>query len=108
MDGSAKAQAQHVLSGYKFGKNLGTGSFAEVKLAIHTLAGVQVAIKILDRQTVHAEKGIRFEIWNRFVRIMMMISVLAISSCYVLEQVARIFHMLLFSFHSHVNAFTFL
>lgn len=38
-----------VLPNYRLGKTLGMGSFAKVKLAVHNLSGVKVAIKIIDR-----------------------------------------------------------
>lgn len=40
------------LSNYRLGKTLGVGAFAKVKLAVHILTGIKVAIKILDRQTL--------------------------------------------------------
>lgn len=40
------------LPNYRLGKTLGVGSFAKVKLAVHNLTGIKVAIKILDHQTL--------------------------------------------------------
>lgn len=41
---------RNVLSNYRIGKTLGHGAFAKVKLAVHNLTGIKVAIKILARQ----------------------------------------------------------
>ncbi|KAL3533442.1 hypothetical protein ACH5RR_006963 [Cinchona calisaya] len=41
-----------ILSNYRLGKTLGVGAFAKVKLAVHNMTGIKVAIKILDRQTL--------------------------------------------------------
>ncbi|KAK3030327.1 hypothetical protein RJ639_038960, partial [Escallonia herrerae] len=40
------------LSHYTLGKTLGIGNFGKVKLALHNLTGLKVAIKILDRQYI--------------------------------------------------------
>ncbi|XP_057786202.1 SNF1-related protein kinase catalytic subunit alpha KIN10-like [Salvia miltiorrhiza] len=40
---------------YKIGKTLGIGAFGKVKLAVHTLTGIKVAIKILDRLTIDTQ-----------------------------------------------------
>lgn len=45
---------------YKFVRTLGIGAFGKVKLAVHTLTGLNVAIKILDRESINnldADKG---------------------------------------------------
>ncbi|KAL3841135.1 hypothetical protein ACJIZ3_025726 [Penstemon smallii] len=47
-----KSSGRNILPHYKFGKTLGSGTFAEVKLAVHTLTGLNVAIKILNRQSL--------------------------------------------------------
>ncbi|KAG8372175.1 hypothetical protein BUALT_Bualt12G0039100 [Buddleja alternifolia] len=55
MDGSAgrgSNSGRNVLPRYKLGKILGIGAFGKVKLAVHTLTGVKVAIKILDRHSI--------------------------------------------------------
>lgn len=55
MDGGAcrgSNSGHDVLQRYKLGKTLGIGAFGKVKLAIHTLTGIKVAIKILDRQSI--------------------------------------------------------
>ncbi|KAI3444277.1 hypothetical protein Pfo_000942 [Paulownia fortunei] len=55
MDGGAgrgSNSGRNVLPRYKLGKTLGIGSFGKVKLAVHTLTGLKVAIKILDRQSI--------------------------------------------------------
>ncbi|KAK6120447.1 hypothetical protein DH2020_045811 [Rehmannia glutinosa] len=55
MDGGAgrgNNSGRNVLPRYKFGKTLGIGSFGKVKLVVHTLTGLKVAIKILDRQSI--------------------------------------------------------
>lgn len=63
MDGSIAKRtksSQKILSNYRMGKTLGIGTFGKVKLALHTLTGIKVAIKILDRQSFNdsaAEKG---------------------------------------------------
>lgn len=63
MEGAARGRSRsslNVLPRYKIGKTLGIGAFGKVKLAIHTLTGIKVAIKILDRQSIdssEAEKG---------------------------------------------------
>ncbi|XP_022872085.1 SNF1-related protein kinase catalytic subunit alpha KIN10-like isoform X2 [Olea europaea var. sylvestris] len=38
---------------YKFVRTLGIGAFGKVKLAVHTLTGLNVAIKILDRESIN-------------------------------------------------------
>lgn len=51
---------RNVLSNYKIGKTLGHGAFGKVKLAVHNLTGIKVAIKILGRQSLdeaEAKKG---------------------------------------------------
>jgi 5'-AMP-activated protein kinase, catalytic alpha subunit len=53
---------RNVLSNYRIGKTLGHGAFGKVKLAVHTLTGIKVAIKILVRQSLdetEAKKGTR-------------------------------------------------
>lgn len=64
MDGGSSGRSgkssRNVLPRYKLGKTLGIGAFGKVKLAVHTLTGLKVAIKILDRQSIDnskAEKG---------------------------------------------------
>ncbi|XP_027165337.1 SNF1-related protein kinase catalytic subunit alpha KIN10-like isoform X2 [Coffea eugenioides] len=55
MEGKASKERKSyrsVLSNYRLGKTLGVGCFAKVKLAVHNLTGIKVAIKILDRQTL--------------------------------------------------------
>ncbi|KAK4481785.1 hypothetical protein RD792_012696 [Penstemon davidsonii] len=47
-----KSSGRNILPHYEFGKTLGRGTFAEVKLAVHTLTGLNVAIKILNRQSL--------------------------------------------------------
>lgn len=52
---------------YKIGRTLGIGAFGKVKLAIHTLTGMKVAIKILDRLSIdshEAEKGVEKDFFN--------------------------------------------
>lgn len=52
-DGSRGRSSRRItLPYYKMGRTLGIGSFGKVKLGVHTLTGVKVAIKILDRQTI--------------------------------------------------------
>lgn len=64
MDGTRAKRSkspEHALSNYRMGKTLGVGAFGKVKVALHTLTGLKVAIKILDRQSINfeaAEKGI--------------------------------------------------
>ena len=63
MDGSAaraSSSPSSILSNYRVGKTLGIGAFGKVKLELHILTGIKVAIKILDRQSINvteAEKG---------------------------------------------------
>eukprot|EP00040_Diaphanoeca_grandis_P032318 m.195616 g.195616 ORF g.195616 m.195616 type:complete len:579 (+) comp32575_c0_seq1:99-1835(+) len=48
------------IPGYKIGKLIGTGAFAEVKEGIHLLTGLKVAIKILSKEaanTVYEKKN---------------------------------------------------
>ncbi|OWA50693.1 Maternal embryonic leucine zipper kinase [Hypsibius exemplaris] len=42
---------------YKLGETLGTGGFGKVKLAVHTLTGQTVAIKIMDKVALGEEFG---------------------------------------------------
>lgn len=49
----------NVLSRYKLDKNLGFGAFAKVKLAIHKLTRLKVAIKILNRQLLDSREADR-------------------------------------------------
>lgn len=68
MDGSIAKRtksSQKSLPNYRMGKTLGIGAFGKVKLAHHTLTGIKVAIKILDRQSINdiaAERGTLY-IW---------------------------------------------
>ncbi|XP_073132041.1 SNF1-related protein kinase catalytic subunit alpha KIN10-like isoform X1 [Henckelia pumila] len=56
MDGGSSGRrgksSRNVLPRYKLGKTLGIGAFGKVKLAVHSLTGLKVAIKILDRQSI--------------------------------------------------------
>ncbi|KAF7145340.1 hypothetical protein RHSIM_Rhsim04G0117100 [Rhododendron simsii] len=69
MDGSGvrqRASSSNILSNYKLGRTLGIGAFGKVKLAIHILTEIKVAIKILKRKSINdsdAEK-VRREINN--------------------------------------------
>ncbi|XP_051151127.1 SNF1-related protein kinase catalytic subunit alpha KIN10-like [Andrographis paniculata] len=49
---SASSCKKAMLPRYKLGKTLGHGAFGKVKLAVHTLTGIKVAIKILERQSI--------------------------------------------------------
>uniref|UniRef100_A0A7N0VE53 non-specific serine/threonine protein kinase n=1 Tax=Kalanchoe fedtschenkoi TaxID=63787 RepID=A0A7N0VE53_KALFE len=49
MEGSSRSVGRR-RSGYSLRKIIGRGGFAEVKLAVHTLTGVEVAIKIIPRK----------------------------------------------------------
>ncbi|XP_057486783.1 SNF1-related protein kinase catalytic subunit alpha KIN10-like [Actinidia eriantha] len=68
MDGSARASSSpsSSLSNYRVGKTLGIGAFGKVKLALHILTGIKVAIKILDRQSINVSEAekVRREINN--------------------------------------------
>ncbi|KAM7505197.1 hypothetical protein LguiB_004101 [Lonicera macranthoides] len=58
MDGTKAKRSkspEHALSNYRMGKTLGVGAFGKVKVALHTLTGLKVAIKILDRQSINFE-----------------------------------------------------
>lgn len=63
MDGSTAKRTKsfpRTIPNYVMGKTLGIGSFGKVKLAHHTLTGVKVAIKVLERQSIDdvaAERG---------------------------------------------------
>lgn len=60
MEGAARGRSRcslNVLPRYKIGKTLGIGAFGKVKLAIHTLTGIKVAIKILDRQSIDSSEA---------------------------------------------------
>ncbi|KAH6779560.1 SNF1 kinase-like protein 10 [Perilla frutescens var. hirtella] len=58
MEGVARGRSRlNVLPRYKIGKTLGIGAFGKVKLAIHTLTGIKVAIKILDRQSIDSSEA---------------------------------------------------
>ncbi|CAI9787491.1 unnamed protein product [Fraxinus pennsylvanica] len=52
-DGGGSNLHQDPLPHYKFVRILGIGSFGKVKLAVHTLTGLNVAIKILDRKSIN-------------------------------------------------------
>ncbi|THG14715.1 hypothetical protein TEA_015646 [Camellia sinensis var. sinensis] len=64
MDGSdakASTSSKNLLSNYRLGKTLGAGASGKVKLALHIVTGIKVAIKILARQSIDdsaAEKGV--------------------------------------------------
>ncbi|XP_012828001.1 PREDICTED: SNF1-related protein kinase catalytic subunit alpha KIN10-like [Erythranthe guttata] len=51
MDGGDSSR--NILSRYKIEKRLGIGTFGKVKLAVHSLTGIKVAIKILDRRSIN-------------------------------------------------------
>lgn len=60
MEGVARGRSRsslNVLPRYKIGKTLGIGAFGKVKLAIHTLTGIKVALKILDRQSIDSSEA---------------------------------------------------
>ena len=40
------------ITNYKYVKTIGEGTFGKVKLAIHTLTGEKVAIKILEKNLI--------------------------------------------------------
>lgn len=44
------------IGNYRLGKTLGVGSFSKVKLAEHEPTGKKVAVKILNRQKIHAQQ----------------------------------------------------
>ncbi|XAR48319.1 Non-specific serine/threonine protein kinase [Bertholletia excelsa] len=44
----------NILSNYRVWKNLGSGAFGKVKLAVHVQTGIKVAIKFLDCQSIGA------------------------------------------------------
>lgn len=70
MDGVSRRRrrsSHDILPHYQIGRTLGIGSFGKVKMAVHTLTGIKVAIKILDRLSIdihEAEKGNDFSIFN--------------------------------------------
>ncbi|KAL7138303.1 hypothetical protein ABFS83_10G153400 [Erythranthe nasuta] len=51
MDGGDSSR--NILSRYKIEKRLGIGTFGKVKLAVHALTGIKVAMKILDRRSIN-------------------------------------------------------
>ncbi|KZV27376.1 hypothetical protein F511_02485 [Dorcoceras hygrometricum] len=61
MDGGSSGRcgrsSRNVLPCYKLGRTLGIGAFGKVKLAVHTLTGLKVAIKILDRRSIDSSEA---------------------------------------------------
>ncbi|CAL5356694.1 unnamed protein product [Camellia sinensis] len=67
MDGSdakASTSSKNLMSNYRLGKTLGAGASGKVKLALHIVTGIKVAIKILARQSIDdsAAEKVRREI----------------------------------------------
>eukprot|EP00729_Bicosta_minor_P002963 gene2963-26851_t len=46
---------QQTIDNYRIGKTIGKGNFAKVKLAVHVMTGVEVAIKIIDKLNLNED-----------------------------------------------------
>ncbi|KAI3760700.1 hypothetical protein L1987_51098 [Smallanthus sonchifolius] len=71
MDETSGSGSLSPLSNYRLGKTLGFGAFGKVKVALHILTGIKVAIKLLERQSINDSDGERVK---REIKIMRLLS----------------------------------
>lgn len=77
------------IGNYIFGKTLGEGNFAKVKLAKHRITGIEAAIKIIDKKAFDLSKLSKL---NREVRVMKLLHHPNIIRLYeVIETKSRMF-----------------